>query len=205
MASIVDYSEVLQRLIGEGMRSLYHNSGAFGFRDAGAVVHRGWIGPDDPTLRPEALGMAQRVAAPFAANLAQLAAQVWRELLPGSVWVMPRSHWAYELEFGSGRWMPGLLEEMGLGTQTLLSRSTADAIAFEVGEDPLFEQMLQRLLENLAGSDFSLAFPGRAVVCTVHHHQQLWWSTTNPQLHEGLGAVAEQSGLMAPVRAGEGR
>lgn len=196
MASIVDYSEVLQRLVGEGMRSLYHNSGAFGFSDADAVVHRGWIGPDDPTLRPEALGIARRVAAPFAANLAQLGALAWRELLPGPVWIMPKSHWAYELEFGSAKWMPGLLEEIGLAAQSLRSQPTADAIAFEMDEVASFERMLQRLLENLAGSDFSLAFPARAVVCTVHHHQQLWWSTTNQHLREGLDAVAARSGLI---------
>jgi hypothetical protein len=42
---------------------------------------------------------------------------------------------------------------------------------------------------NLAGSDFALAFPGRPVICTVHHHKQLWWTTTDPEIHKTLETV----------------
>ena len=47
-------------------------------------------------------------------RFAAMGARVWSELLPSDVWVLPKSHWAYELQFGSHEWMPGLLREVGV-------------------------------------------------------------------------------------------
>ena len=38
----------------------------------------------------------------------------------------------------------------------------------------------------LGGSDFMLAFPGRSVLCTLHHHKQLWWTTTDENVIDAV-------------------
>jgi hypothetical protein len=48
------------------------------------------------------------------------------------------------------------------------------------------ESLVSQLLTHLRTSDFMLAFPGGPVLCTVHHHKQLWWQTTDAGLHEAL-------------------
>ena len=74
------------------------------------------------------------------------------------------------------------LEHIGLDPSGLAPRTTGDAIEFGPSEIPLFSDFVQQLLTNLAGSDFALAFPGRPVICTLHHHKQIWWTTTVPIL-----------------------
>src|SRR5207237_8459523 len=67
MPRIVEYKTVLQRMRDDGFVSLYHNSGAFGFaKDAktpfgsepqGRRQAVGWIGADDPTIKPQVQGL----------------------------------------------------------------------------------------------------------------------------------------------------
>ena len=109
MASIVDYDTVLQTLLGQGLKSLYYNSGSFGFPPGVVTQTVAWIGPPDPTIRPEALSFTRPISPPHTQHLTELTARAWREFLPGVVWAMPRSHWAYELDFGSKDWMPPAL------------------------------------------------------------------------------------------------
>ena len=116
---------------------------------------------------------------PYEATLASLAARAWRELLQGDVWVLPKSHWAYELQFGSHEWMPDLLREVGVDPQVLEARHDGTALAFALAEEPAFERLVAGLLARLLGSDFLIAWPGRPALCTVHHHKQLWWTTTD--------------------------
>ena len=71
------------------LRSLYYNSGAFGFPNGVATSFVGWIGPDDPSIRAEAMAQARRVAPPYEQSLADLAARAWETIFPGPVWVMP--------------------------------------------------------------------------------------------------------------------
>jgi hypothetical protein len=177
MPTIVDYPIVLERMEGEGFRCLYHNSGAFGFVDEDGTESVGWIGAADETIKPAARVLAREVPPPIEENLTVLAMRVWREHLPGSVWVMPKSHWAYELEFGSREWMEALLEKIGIDPALLSERNNAAAIEFEADETEQFQLFLRQLLTKLAGSDFFLAFPGRRTICTVHNHKQLWWTT----------------------------
>ena len=59
MPKIIDYSIVLERMEREGFRSLYHNSGAFGFVDEAGVESVGWIGGADETLKPAARLLAE--------------------------------------------------------------------------------------------------------------------------------------------------
>src|SRR5688572_19650356 len=104
---------------------------------------------------------------------------------------MPASHWAYELQFGGGgAWLPQLLTEIGIDPKPLASRSRADAIEFSPNEVEPFEHLARQLLGSLEGSDFTVLFPPHALVCTLHHHKQLWWTTTEDGLSETLRAIA---------------
>jgi len=179
MPSIIDYPNVLRRLESEGLKCNYPNGGSFGF-PTGAQV-RGWLGPVDDTIRPEMRAHTRNVPEPFDANLAQWAWRAWRQLLPGSVWVMPASHWSFELTHGNQRWLPGLLMKAGIDSALLIGRADASVIEFLPPEEEAFRAFLGGLLNGLTGSDFTLAFPGRGVVCIVHHHKQLWWVSMSQQ------------------------
>lgn len=175
MPEIIEYDIVLEQMRRQGMRCLYYNSGAFGFVDQSDLRLAGWIGPDDPTIRQSVRPMTRSVPPPYESNLVERFVQAWRQHLPGPVWLMPKSHWAYELDHGSSAWMPALLQSVGVDPQPLRGRTNAPAIAFAMEEVPAFETVARGLLEKLVGSDFTIAFPGRPVLCTLHHHKQLWW------------------------------
>ena len=194
MPSIIDYPVVLSTLLGAGFESLYHNSGAFGFPRAVSTHHVGWIGPNDPTLKEPALPLTRWVREPHAQTLASLAVRVWQEFLPGPVWLMPRNHWVFELDHGNSAWMPELVRQVGIDPAALSGRNDGSAIEFAEGEAAALAPVLEKLLTALWGSDFALAWPGRPVLCTVHHHTQLWWSTTDAAL------VAALDGLVPPTQ-----
>ena len=187
MARLVDYESVTQTLLAQGLKSLYYNSGSFGFPQDVTTHTVAWIGPPDPTIRPEAAPLTRPVPQPFEDNLARLAIRAWQELLPGNVWVTPRSHWAYELDFGSRDWMPAALAKVGVDSAALEPLTNGAAVEFAADEREPFAGMMRTLLQRLSGSsDFQLSWPGRAVVCTVHHHKQLWWTTSDAGLHAAL-------------------
>src|SRR5438874_9760388 len=98
----------------DGLRCLYHNSGAFGVGGDVAVEAAGWVGPEDPTIRPAARPFVRSVPPPYESRLASLVVRTWQEVLAGPAWLMPKSHWAYELEFGSSAWLPGALTRAGI-------------------------------------------------------------------------------------------
>jgi hypothetical protein len=189
---IVDYDQVLERLTTQGLRSLYYNSGAFGFPDNVAVESVGWIGPDDPSLRPAARALARPVPSPYEQQLTARVVRAWQELFPGKVWLMPKSHWAYELDFGSHDWMPALLENAGIDAGLLQPRTNAAAIEFNPSEVDPFSHVVQGLLRMLLGSDFALAFPGHPVVCTIHHHKQVWWTSSDRTLIGRLREISDK-------------
>lgn len=196
MPWIIDYEMVLDQMRRQRMKSLYPNSGAFGFLDTASVRQRGWLGPPDVTLRPEAVQAARQVIEPHESNLAKLLVQAWRDVIGGKVWIMPMSHWAYELDYGSREWMPAVLEHAGLDPGLLETRSDAAAIEFSLTEAGHVQHLVQRLIEMLFGSDFAVAFPGTPLLCTIDHHQQVWWSSTDAALIDRLDAAAEASGLL---------
>jgi hypothetical protein len=189
----VDYNEVSEQAQALGLRSLYHNSGAFGFPEGvDAVHHIGWVGPPDASIRPGALPLVRHIPPPYEPNLAQLTARAWRDCLPGPVWVLPKSHWAFELDFGSANWMPAALREAGVDSKLLQGRNDGSAIEFLPTEELAFTPFVQRLLTDLAGSDFALLFPAHPLVCTLHHHKQVWWTTTDAALHAFLEQIASE-------------
>lgn len=189
---IIDYSDVLARMTSEGYRSLYHNSGAFGFPSGRETFARGWIGPADTTIRPKAQLLVRSIPEPYEQNLAALTTRLWLELLPGSAWVMPKSHWSYELDFGSKNWMPGLLNDIGIDSQLLVARNNAAALEFSPAESQAFSRLLEGLLQHLLGSDFALVWPGHEILATAHHHKQIWWITSSMALMKSLDAVVPQ-------------
>ncbi len=179
MATIIDYGLVVERMQALGMHSLYFNSGAFGPIDREQAKAVGWIGPEDPSIRAEARDLLRQVREPYVESLTELALRAWHELLAGPIWVMPKSHWAYELDFGNSAWMPEALQRVDVDPAQLKARTNASAIEFALRESNGLAQFLRDLLTHLAGSDFSLAFPSHPVIATLHHHKQIWWMSTD--------------------------
>jgi hypothetical protein len=102
---------------------------------------------------------------------------------------MPASHWAYELDFGSRDWLPAVLEHIGIDPGLLQRRTTAAAIEFAPEELEHLEHLVTRLLEMLQHSDFAIAFPRRRVVCSLHHHKQIWWTVAEAEVHHALDSL----------------
>ncbi|HWE02021.1 MAG TPA: hypothetical protein VG326_06385 [Tepidisphaeraceae bacterium] len=189
MPSVIDYQVVLTRMQALGLEPQYYNSGAFGF-EVGVTTHFiGWIGPPDATIRPAALERTRPIPAPYEPNLTRLAMQAWRRFFPGPIWIMPKSQWAYELDFGSKAWLPAALQKAGLDPASLQGRTDSPAIEFTTEEADRVAVLVRSLLENLLGSDFALAFPGDAIACTLHHHKQIWWLGRDEELIAKLDAI----------------
>jgi hypothetical protein len=183
---IIDYETVLHQMKSQDFKCLYYNSGAFGFPETSLTRTLAWSGPEDPTVKPAARELMRAVAPPYESNLAGMAAKLWRQQLPGRAWLMPMSHWSYELSHGSREWMPALIESLDLDPGLLENRNNAAAIEFSTAEAELFTHFVGRLLLMLNNSDFMIAFPGRPTLCTVHHHKQLWWTTTDEAVLEAV-------------------
>jgi hypothetical protein len=189
--TIVDFERVLERMTGQGFRSLYHNSGAFGFARGADVHYAGWIGPADASIRAGMREHLRQMPAPHEANLARAAGEVWTARLSGVAWVMPMSHWSYELDFGSRDWMPAALDAIGVDGVELSHRASGAAVEFDMHERAAMGSLVAALLANLRTSDFMLAFPGWPALCTIHHHKQMWWQTTDAALHAALMTVGD--------------
>ena len=136
-----------------------------------------------------ARAVARSVNEPYEENLSRHLVEFWQTKLPGKVWVMPMSHWAYELDFGSRDWLPAVLEQIDLDPGLLQDRTNGAALEFSSDESERLGFLVRRLLESLTQSDFMIAFPDRPVLCTVHHHKQLWWTTTDATIHIALDGV----------------
>lgn len=175
MPKIIDYPNVLDGMRSLGMVSQYYNSGAFGFPKEIPIYYTGWLGAEDPTIRPAARAHARIVAPPAPATLTSLAMRAWREIFPGNIWLMPKSQWAYELDFGSRAWLPDALKLAGVDPAPLEGHTDSPAIEFSMDESEQVAPLIQSLMENLLGSDFALAFPAFPVACTLHNHKQIWW------------------------------
>ena len=61
MPRMIDYTTVLDQLTREGFKSLYFNSGAFGFPPGVETFSRGWIGEPDRSIRESALALVRQV------------------------------------------------------------------------------------------------------------------------------------------------
>lgn len=190
MPQIIDYSLVCDQMREQGFQSLYYNSGAFGFPKDVTTHIRGWIGEADSTLRESARPFIRNIPAPYVANMVSRLARIWRENLPGVVWVLPMSHWSYELDFGSRDWLPLVLQQIQIDTATLIHRNNGAAIAFSTDEVDAFILLITSLLENLQASDFAVFLPNHPVMITLHHHKQIWWVCADQALSEIIDAAS---------------
>jgi hypothetical protein len=179
---IIEYPIALQHLQNQGLVCNYFNGGAFGFARNIETHILGWIAEDDPTIRPQLRPHIRQIAAPAEENMSRAAVAAWQTDCPGVAWIMPLSHWAFELDFGSKSWLPSLIQSVGVEPETLADRSDASPIEFAQEEHPQLSKFLAGLLENLTASDFMLAFPSRPLLCTIHHHKQLWWTSSDNSL-----------------------
>lgn len=175
MPTIIDYPRVVTTLALQGLRPLYPNGGAFGFAGSTPVKYEGWVGADDPTIRAEMLPFVTRVVAPYAQKLTTKLIDHWQQNLPGQLWLMPQSHWHFELSDGAKNWLPDVLRTIGIAPDALHPKNSADAIAFDRSESEMFASIATKLLRNLQLSDFWLAFPTYPVTAILHHHGQVWW------------------------------
>jgi hypothetical protein len=187
VARIIEYQNALGDLEQRGLVCNYFKGGAFGFPKGIDVKILGWISADDPTIRPQLRPHIRIVPPPAEENMAKAAVRAFDEELPGPVWIMPLSHWAFELDFGSKDWLGDLLRSIGMDPQLLASRSNASPLEFGSDDRGHLAAFIETLLQNLATSDFMLASSVYPVLCTIHHHKQLWWSTSDQSLIERIG------------------
>lgn len=188
MPWIIDYAIVLERMRELKLRSVYFNSGAFGFPVGEGVQIVGWLGPDDPTIRADLQAKIVRVDEPYEINLAKKLTRAWTQSLEGPAWLMPAAHWAYELDFGHGSWLGPLLESIEIDPGLLQNRPNGSAIEFAPRDHEKFERVIESLLLHLTASDFKLAFPHHRHLVTIHHHKQIWWQTPDEELARVLSA-----------------
>jgi hypothetical protein len=191
MIALIDYREVPNHLSTHGLRCNYPNGGAFGFPAARRAFIRAWVGPVDSTIRAEVRAEARQIDAPFEVNLARLLQLAWQRVLPGNAWIMPGSHWSFELRHGSRDWLPDLIRSIGLDPEALALRTDGSAIEFPSDESQKLREFVQTLLEKLQGSDFFIAFPGHPIIGTLHHHKQIWWVTPDVGLLASLDKLCE--------------
>jgi hypothetical protein len=184
VAFIIDYQHVLSRTREMGLRCAYYNSGAFTYPTDRAQDVRivGWIGPEDPTIRADLPATLVRVRPPYEANLTRKLIEIWKSEIDGPAWVLPKSHWSFELDHGSDAWLPGVIESIGVDPGMLEKRTNAAAIEFSQKQSDSLETTLTALLTHLRSSDFAVLFPHHSHMVTVHHHKQLWWQTEDEAL-----------------------
>ena len=189
MPTIVDYPVVRQRMLDRGFVSLYHNSGAFGFGPDDSVQNLGLVTTDDPSIRESARAMMRLVTRPAQLDAVE---RVCRHIR-SDAWLMPKSHWHYELHFGNSRLLEGVLQSIPIDPAVLRDRNDGSAIAFEPAAAKQLLGVVTELLPLLRGSDFMIAWPDGGTLCTIHHHGQLWWQTTDKGVAAALDGVAPAS------------
>jgi hypothetical protein len=190
MPAILDYHDAINVLRPRRIVCVYPNGGALGFAPGVATRSVAWIGPEDPTIRRDARQLARAVPPPFEPNLAKLLVGAWRAVLPGVAWVMPASHWAFELDFGSAEWLGQTLRDIGVDPAPLEALTTGAPIEFAPDESASLETLARALLTNLAQSDFTIVFPDPAVIGRLHHHKQLWWTSSDGSVIDKLAAIS---------------
>jgi hypothetical protein len=134
------------------------------------------------------------VPVPFDETMTAALIDVWTQTLPGTVWLMPKSHWAYELDFGHRDWLPGVLEQIGVDGAALVGLNNAAAIEFAATDKNALAHIAGQLLNRLVSSDFQLVFLDHSTICTVHTRCQLWWTTTAARVIDRLDEALPADG-----------
>lgn len=184
VAFIIDYQHVLQTARELGFKCVYYNSGAFAYPPdrVNDVRIVGWLGPEDPTIRSDLPATLVQVHPPFEAHLSEKLIRIRDRRIDGPVWVLPKSHWAFELDPVHGVWLTEALEKLGVDPGLLQNRPNAAAIEFSSQESAELGELVRQLLTHLSQSDFAILFPRHTHLVTIHHHKQLWWQTEDAAL-----------------------
>jgi len=180
---VIDYAEVLKQAASDGLRCVYPNSGAFAPAGKHEIV--GWLGAADATIRADLAARAVKCPPPYPQNLAGWFRRVW-EPMNRPAWLLPKSHWAYELGHAHQDWLIDRLTSLGVNVAELAQHTDAPALAFEAGEAGVLTDLISLLLEHLKTSDYAILLPGLSVVVTLHHHQQLWWQSGDADVNDLL-------------------
>lgn len=190
MAAIVDYAIVLQTLTAQGLKCLHYNGGVFGFLQDTPVRHVGWLTGDDPTLTAVARASAHLVSPPTSSTLSRGLIETWTSNLAGPLWILPGSHWAYELTYGGQKKLADLLNRLSIAPDSLSNRTTADAIAFELSDIEPAMAFCTHLLDLLNVTDFTAIWPQSRVTALLHHHRQIWWTLPENWQNEAAESVS---------------
>jgi hypothetical protein len=170
MPEVLSYQQVETVLRAKSLRCLYFNSGSWGFTEqAGAV---GWLLGDDPTLTPAARKIA-RVVGPVDQLVAAVLEACHR--VGGEIWILPGSHWAYELDFGTPTMLDVLRRADVVGVDGLVGRNDGSAVRFLATEQSQLAGVLRELFSTGTTSDYQLILPEMPVLAILHHHVQVWW------------------------------
>ena len=190
MPYLLDFKFALKQLTGAGFVSLYHNSGAFGFPPTATVHTIGWTGDADESIRPEMQAQIRKVSEPYAPTMARMAQHAWTAHLGGECWLTPKSHWHYEMHYGNRALLDEVLPTVDVNPASVLDRNDGSPVVFTPAEGDAMFQTVLAVLQGLRSSDFQLTFPTRAMVCTIHHHEQLWWQTTDAAIAHVIATLA---------------
>ena len=88
-----------------------------------------------------------------------------RKMIEGEAWLMPKSHWHYEMHFGNGALLEKVLGEIGIDAVELRDRNNGAAIEFSIDENDSLKRAIRALVGGLVQSDFLVAFPQAALEC----------------------------------------
>jgi len=185
---VIDYADVLKQAASDGLRCVYPNSGAFSPTGEHQII--GWLGPADATIRADLAARAVQCPPPYPQSLAAWFGRVWQPM-NRPAWLLPKSHWAYELGHAHQDWLIERLMSLGIDVGELARHTDAPALAFGREESEALTGLMSLLLEHLKTSDYAILLPGLPVVVTLHHHQQLWWQSGDKDLAERVLRVAE--------------
>jgi hypothetical protein len=176
MPRLIPHDSVLPIAAQDRLRCVYHHGGAFEFVD-GPTLFRGWLTRDDPTVRPELRAVCRLVVeSELIHRLLGLLVAIGNRAM-----ILPTSHWAHELD--AHPWLGDALAQTGTDASVLRGLNEAAAVGFDLpGERASLDGLLRALLAGLDQSDFTLLVPGVRLMVTLHHHRQVWWRTTNPEL-----------------------
>ena len=112
-----------------------------------------------------------RVAAPYELNLSNALVRAWQKYLPGVAWVLPKSHWSFELHHAQRPALHEALRTLQIDIADLAPLPNAAAIAFEPDEADTFGPFVETILAQDVASDFAVLFPNHPAVVTLHHHK----------------------------------
>ena len=171
----------LKALLAEhGIEPWYPHSGRFDFTPGPSVHRRCWLVDEDPSIHPDLRGGCR-----YAADLSEAAECVatYLSTLVGQRWyLVPHVHWEHELlDHCPDVWR----EVFTLADQPVDDPMLTSANAVVINPTGVaWERLIVTLLTGLTQAD-ALLLTDAPLIVKIHHHRQVWLSTTDPAL---LGA-----------------